>query len=106
MTPWRLLLWCWLLWIPVVSQATELTLWHTWRGAEAEALTQLSEAWGAQNDVQVRLIALPFGAFDSKLETAVPRGNGPDLFLAGHGALGKWTTPSQGIATAPAAPCR
>ncbi|NCG19530.1 MAG: extracellular solute-binding protein [Rhodobacterales bacterium] len=83
-----------MLWIPVVSQATELTLWHTWRGAEAEALTQLSEAWGAQNDVQVRLIALPFGAFDSKLETAVPRGNGPDLFLAGHGALGKWTAMS------------
>ena len=36
------------------------------------------------------LVALPFGAFDSKLETAIPRGNGPDLFIAAHDRLGHW----------------
>ena len=47
-------------------------------------------AWGAEEGVSVETVALPFGAFDSKLETAIPRGNGPDLFVAAHSGLGKW----------------
>lgn len=81
----------WLLMWAGPSFATEIVVWHAWRDAEADALEQAAEQWTAQSGVTVRTVALPFGAFDSKLETAVPRGNGPDLFLAAHGGLGKWT---------------
>lgn len=69
----------------------EVTLWHAYRGEEAEAVEAVARAWGEANGHVVEAVAVPFGAFDSKLETAVPRGNGPDVFLAGHASLGKWT---------------
>jgi arabinogalactan oligomer/maltooligosaccharide transport system permease protein len=71
--------------------ADEVVVWHAWRGAELEALTQVAAAFEARTGHVVTEVALPFGAFDAKLETAVPRGNGPDVFLAAHDALGKWT---------------
>ena len=67
-----------------------LRLWHAYRGKEAVALTQAAEAYTAQTGVRIQLTATPFGAFEKKLETAIPRGNGPDLFIAAHGNLGKW----------------
>ncbi|MFT4621568.1 MAG: arabinogalactan oligomer/maltooligosaccharide transport system permease protein [Myxococcota bacterium] len=72
------------------ADARELEVWHAYRGAERDAVEAVAASWGQANDVTVNCVALPFGAFDSKLETAVPRGNGPDLFIAAHGGLGKW----------------
>ncbi|MEZ5397937.1 MAG: extracellular solute-binding protein [Bryobacterales bacterium] len=72
------------------AQAGELVLWHAYRGGESDAIEQAAAAWGREHDVDVTVVALPFGAFDSKIETAVPRGNGPDLFIAPHANLGKW----------------
>ncbi|HHO49996.1 MAG TPA: extracellular solute-binding protein, partial [Deltaproteobacteria bacterium] len=57
--------------------------------------------WGEEHQTPVRVLSVPFGAFDAKIETAIPRGNGPDLFLAGHANLGKWI--SMGL-LAPVAP--
>jgi len=74
-----------------MAAGAELTVWHAYRGEEREAIEQLAAEWGEAHGHTVESVALPFGAFDSKLETAVPRGNGPDLFLAGHASLGKWT---------------
>lgn len=71
-----------------VASAAEITVWHAYRGEEQAALEELAKSFGPD---QVRLVGVPFGAYDSKLETAIPRGNGPDLFIAGHGSLGKWT---------------
>ena len=70
--------------------AAEVNVWHAYRGDEAAAIEQAAEQWGEANGVSVKTVAIPFGAFDSKVETAVPRGNGPDLFIAGHASLGKW----------------
>ena len=96
MTPrrsgWALLLLVWLVALPVVAQATELVVWHSYRGNEEAALQQAADTWGAQAGVTVKTVAIPFGGFDSKVETAIPRGNGPDLFIAAHGSLGKWVT--------------
>ena len=78
-----------LLWLQVAG-AADLNVWHAYRGDEAAALERAAEVWGDQNGVTVSTLAIPFGAFDSKVETAVPRGNGPDLFIAGHASLGKW----------------
>lgn len=71
-------------------RARDLVVWHAYRGEEREAIERAADAWGAAEGVNVETVALPFGAFDGKIETAVPRGNGPDLFVAAHGNLGKW----------------
>ena len=52
-------------------------------------------AWRAWNrahaDVQVEAVALPYDGFASKLEAAIPRGNGPDLVhRSGTSAIGEW----------------
>lgn len=74
-----------------VATAGEVVVWHAWRGAELEALQQVAKSYEMESGDTVSMVAIPFGAFDSKLETAVPRGNGPDVFLAAHDGLGKWT---------------
>lgn len=73
------------------AHAGSVTVWHAYRGDEAAAIEQAAKQWGAANDTTVVAVEIPFGAFDSKLETATPRGNGPDVFLAAHASLGKWT---------------
>lgn len=79
------------LWVAAPALGGELTVWHTWRDDEAKGLHAAAEAYGEAHATEVRLVEVPFGAYDSKLETAIPRGNGPDLFVAGHGSIGKWS---------------
>ncbi len=92
-----LLLCCLLLATP--ARAEEIVLWHAWRDAEQDALEQAARTWSSETGHSVSLVAVPFGAFGSKLETAIPRGNGPDLFIAAHDNLGKWT--SMGVVDEP-----
>jgi len=78
-----------LLW-SVPAAASDLVVWHAYRGAEEAALARAVQDYAARSGQPVRLVAVSFGVFDSKLETAIPRGNGPDLFIAAQGNLGKW----------------
>jgi arabinogalactan oligomer/maltooligosaccharide transport system permease protein len=80
----------WLL-VPFPATAADLVVWHAYRGAEERALQQVSRAFQLESGHTVRLVPLSFAAFDAKVETAIPRGNGPDVFLAAHGNLGKWS---------------
>jgi arabinogalactan oligomer/maltooligosaccharide transport system permease protein len=68
----------------------EIVVWHAYKGAEEAALAQAAGEWSAAHGVPVRTVEVPWGAFDSKVETAVPRGNGPDLFVTGHANVVKW----------------
>ncbi|MDP3273995.1 MAG: extracellular solute-binding protein [Deltaproteobacteria bacterium] len=62
-----------------------MTLWHAYRGAEQQALEQLIRSFErTQPNVRVSVLAVPFDAYASKLEAAIPRQNGPDLFLDAH----------------------
>ncbi|MEQ1503639.1 MAG: extracellular solute-binding protein, partial [Myxococcota bacterium] len=70
--------------------AADLTVWHAYRGEEREAIEVAARTWGERAGVEVETVAIPFGAFDGKVETAIPRGNGPDLFVSAHVNLGKW----------------
>lgn len=76
----------------VAATAHEIVLWHATQGREEAGLEAAAAAWSAASGVQVKLVAIPFGAFASKVETAIPRGNGPDLFISAHDNLGKWST--------------
>ena len=92
-----------LLVLPTGAEADDLVVWHAMSGAEEAALARACDAFEAETGHRVRTVALPFGAIDAKLETAIPRGNGPDVFLAAHGNIGKWS--SMGIlAPLPEAP--
>jgi arabinogalactan oligomer/maltooligosaccharide transport system permease protein len=84
-----------------VANAEELVVWHTWRGAEEQALTEAVARFDGARGHRTTLVPVPFGAFANKLETAVPRGNGPDVFLAGHDNLGKWVAMGIPAAVAP-----
>ena len=75
---------------PVLANEETVRLWHAYRGDEEAALSSAAEEYFQETGIKIQLTATPFGAFEKKLETAIPRGNGPDLFIAAHGNLGKW----------------
>ena len=85
---WMLL--CAVLFAALPAQADEIVLWHAYQNAEEAALQEAAAAFEQQSGHTVQLAAQPFGSYASKVETAIPRGNGPDLFIASHDKLGKW----------------
>ena len=72
------------------AQAAPVEVWHAYRGEEAAALQAAAAQFSDEHGVEVETTAIPYGAFDGKVETAIPRDNGPDLLVAAHGSLGKW----------------
>ena len=69
------------------QERTRVTVWHAYQrdGQEEEALRLAARAFERESpDVRIVLAAQPFGAYASKLESAIPTGNGPDLFIDAH----------------------
>jgi arabinogalactan oligomer/maltooligosaccharide transport system permease protein len=70
----------------------EVSLWHAYRGDERVALESLCARWTAEHPgTQVLPIYVPNEALASKVEAAVPHGNGPDLFVFGHDRIADWS---------------
>lgn len=68
-----------------------VVLWHAYTGAERRALEASAAAWNqAHPDAPLTLVAVPYDAFADKLTSAIPNGNGPDLFIYGNDRLGDW----------------
>ena len=78
------------LWLAVPALAADVVVWHAYRDTEAQALREVADAWTSRSGKTVELVPVGFDVFDSKVETAVPRGNGPDLLISAHSSLGKW----------------
>ncbi len=77
--------------LPLLATPREVTIWHAYRGAEEQALREAADTFNRRNDRwRVVLLAVPYDAFTSKLVNAVPRGNGPDAFIAAHEWIGGW----------------
>lgn len=73
------------------AEAATVVLWHAYRGAEQEALDRVIESFRKEHPGDtVEVLALPFDAYASKLEAAIPHGHGPDLFLDAHERLGDY----------------
>jgi maltose-binding protein MalE len=73
------------------TSGPELVVWHAYRGAEQAALETLARRYEAeQRSHRIRLVAIPYDAFPNKVSVAVPRGNGPDLFIFAHDRVGDW----------------
>jgi arabinogalactan oligomer/maltooligosaccharide transport system substrate-binding protein len=80
-----------LLFASVAEAATDVVLWHAYRGGERKALEQVVSSFnGKQVDIQITLLPIPFDAFPDKITAAVPRGKGPDLFIFAQDRLGDW----------------
>jgi len=65
-------------------------VWHAYRGDEATALESLAQHYQREHGIRIELLAIPFGAYASKLESAIPHGNGPDLFIDAHERIGTY----------------
>ncbi len=71
--------------------AGEVTLWHAWRGEERAALEAAADTWNRQHpDVTVLPVFVPHEGLAAKIDAAVPRGNGPDLFVFAHERVADW----------------
>lgn len=70
------------------ASAAQVVVWHAYREAEERALEKLLDAFRKQNPgAVVESLAVPYGAYASKLEAAIPHGHGPDLFIDAHERL-------------------
>lgn len=68
-----------------------LTLWHAYGDAEASGLKAALDAFRAEHpEVRITVVHNAFGAYASKLESAIPTGHGPDVFIDAHERLGTY----------------
>ncbi|HEU4615369.1 MAG TPA: extracellular solute-binding protein [Kofleriaceae bacterium] len=75
------------------GQAREpgVVLWHAYTGMERTALEHTAARWNEQHpDIPLTLVAVPHDSFADKLTSAIPRGNGPDLFIFADDRIGAW----------------
>jgi arabinogalactan oligomer / maltooligosaccharide transport system permease protein len=68
------------------GRSRPIKLWHAYRGAEQQALEDILASF----DGRVELLAVPYDAFASKLESTIPLGEGPDLYIDAHERLGDY----------------
>lgn len=73
------------------AQATDLTVWHAYRAQEKAALEKVVAEYNKSHPgVTVKTLAVPYDALADKISAAVPRGNGPDVFIFAQDRLGGW----------------
>jgi arabinogalactan oligomer/maltooligosaccharide transport system permease protein len=74
-----------------VRSEAPIVLWHSYRGGEERALEELARTYEkAHPGVSIDVLAVPFEAYASKLEAAIPRAHGPDLFIQAHQWIGPY----------------
>lgn len=78
--------------------ATDLTVWHAYRGDEKAAFEKVVAQFNAkQKDIVVKTLAVPYDAYADKITASVPRGKGPDVFIFAQDRLGGWVEAGQTI---------
>jgi arabinogalactan oligomer / maltooligosaccharide transport system permease protein len=70
----------------------ELLMWHAYSGSEQEGLIEAVQRYNAAHpDLPINPQFIPYGSYSSKLRSAIPRDNGPDLFIyPAHEPIGGW----------------
>jgi arabinogalactan oligomer/maltooligosaccharide transport system substrate-binding protein len=82
----------------IAQAATELTVWHAYRGDEKAAFEKVVAQYNAkQQGVAVKTLAVPYDAYADKITASVPRGKGPDVFIFAQDRLGGWVEAGQTI---------
>ena len=85
---------CWLVLLALLlavrpaAARERVTLWAAYSGREEAGLRAANAAFqSAHPELEITLLTVPFGAYLSKLEAAIPTGNGPDVFIDSHERL-------------------
>lgn len=74
------------------ADVPKVLLWHSYRGDERAGIDRVVSEFNAANrDLQIEALAVPSKAYKSRLMSAIPRGNGPDLFIEAHELIGEWS---------------
>ncbi len=72
-----------------------MLLWHAYGGPSARPSKAVGRAWNREHPAApITLVAVPYDAFADKITSAVPGGNGPDLFVYSHIALATGRPPA------------
>jgi arabinogalactan oligomer/maltooligosaccharide transport system permease protein len=69
-----------------------IRIWHAYRGDEEKALNAILAAWKGE---PLEVLSVPFDAYQTKLRSGIPVGEGPDIFIDAHERLGDYL--SRGI---------
>ncbi|HVE87719.1 MAG TPA: extracellular solute-binding protein [Myxococcales bacterium] len=75
------------------DEGKSLVVWHAYRAAEKTAFEKVVADYNkasAAKKVKVTTLAVPYDAFADKITAAVPRGNGPDVFIFAQDRMGGW----------------
>ncbi|WP_205028221.1 extracellular solute-binding protein [Oleisolibacter albus] len=74
------------------AQATNVTVWHGYRGEEKAAFEKVVSLYNDahKGKVMVSALAVPYDAYADKISAAVPQGSGPDAFIFAQDRLGGW----------------
>lgn len=68
-----------------------VVLWHSYREAEQDALLKAVDRFNTTHtDIKVETLQIPHEAYADKITTAIPRDNGPDIFIFAHDRIGAW----------------
>src|SRR5262249_49159354 len=76
--------------------ATKLVVWHAYTGGEEQALGQAVAGFNASqrsagdSATFVEAVSIPYASMADKLQAAIPRGPGPDVFIFAHDLVGQW----------------
>lgn len=71
--------------------AARVIVWHAYSGAEQTALETAVKTYNRQQKAAVvEAISVPYGSMADKLQAAIPRGHGPDVFIFAHDLAGQW----------------
>jgi arabinogalactan oligomer / maltooligosaccharide transport system substrate-binding protein len=80
------------------TAATDLVVWHAYRGDEKTAFEKVVATYNAsQSDVAVKTLAVPYDAYADKITASIPRGRGPDIFIFAQDRLGGWVEGGQTV---------
>jgi maltose-binding protein MalE len=72
------------------ADTATFSLWHSFRGDEANALETVVATFNEQNADKIRLVHLDGHRFTDEVESALAAGRGPDLMIWAHDKVGPW----------------
>lgn len=72
------------------QERKEIVIWHPYQGAARMAFEKAVEGFRGKDGWVAAAVAVPADLLPSRIVTSVPRGEGPDLFLATQDRLGAW----------------
>lgn len=76
-----------------IGNKVKVTLWHSYRGREELALYHVINEINKNNvEYEIVPLSIPYESYANKLTNAIPRRNGPDLFIFAHERIGSWAT--------------